>query len=668
MDPISHQLRSLPARKFVWQGGVFLSGAWVRDDDDGPYEARVPVWIDKQSLVLHLERLLSPEDSAEDACLQSLLGFALKHRFRPTHLEVKDEGLAAFLSQALAGCGIQVVHVTRTPQLDGALQDLRDHMSRGPGGENKRQLPGPLDGPGLSEAHLERLAAAAGEFYRAAPWRWLTDSDRVQIEAPGRPESIGCCVVMGAGRQEFGLSMYESLAAYAQFERSALTDEYRQAFHRSLIGLTFEPLRDLPQLDVKYWSQRPAPAPGERPYPMVMKYQWSEQDREPVVTRASGPELDFIAALLRAFAQTTEEEIDRGRWEKRVDTPQGALTVELSLPDLLDPPTPKDWLQRGYEPDRRGFERAFADMDRYFRDHPPGDEEEYEETVNRLWTGPIDRQVTVPQSPLERAQDLCYQACDAHGRRRVQLAREALRICPDCAEAYVIQAEQTGDLEAKLEFYAQGTRAGERALGTDRMQELVGMFWDATETRPYMRARLGLAMTLFECDRAPEAIEHLQELLRLNPMDNQAVRYLLMPLLIDVDADDEAEELLVAYDEPSAIWAYSRALLAFRRYGESAEAREELHEALRINPHVPDMLLSDKELPQISSYAPGSPEEAVMCVEALQGAYDNTPEAFDWLDMEHHQYKLASQRKQTKARRKGLAAKRSKKGAKRRRK
>jgi hypothetical protein len=43
-------------------------------------------------------------------------------------------------------------------------------------------------------------------------------------------------------------------------------------------------------------------------------------------------------------------------------------------------------------------------------------------------------------TPLDRAQSLAWDAMDAHGRRRLQLARKALEISADCADAYVILA------------------------------------------------------------------------------------------------------------------------------------------------------------------------------------------------------------------------------------
>lgn len=130
--------------------------------------------------------------------------------------------------------------------------------------------------------------------------------------------------------------------------------------------------------------------------------------------------------------------------------------------------------------------------------------------------------------PLDEAQSLVYEAWNSDGSQRVRLARKALEICPDCADAYVILAEHDArDKEQALALFRQGVEAGERALGPEVFRGSAGRFWEVMEARPYMRARLGLAECLWEQGGREEALGHLRELLRLNPADNQGVRKIL---------------------------------------------------------------------------------------------------------------------------------------------
>jgi tetratricopeptide (TPR) repeat protein len=173
---------------------------------------------------------------------------------------------------------------------------------------------------------------------------------------------------------------------------------------------------------------------------------------------------------------------------------------------------------------------------------------------------------------LFQAQDLMYEAFEAQGARRVALARDALAISPDCADAYLLLAEETASsVEEARELLEQGVAAGERALGPGPFEEDVGHFWGILETRPYMRARAALAETLWTLNKREEAVEHQRELLRLNPSDNQGLRYRQAEWLLWLEHDEELDELFAAYeDDAAAAFAYTKALAALRREGESA--------------------------------------------------------------------------------------------------
>jgi tetratricopeptide (TPR) repeat protein len=280
-----------------------------------------------------------------------------------------------------------------------------------------------------------------------------------------------------------------------------------------------------------------------------------------------------------------------------------------------------------------------------------------------LFTGrSIDDPLTRPRTPAEQAQDLCFKAFDTYGRRRVQLAHQALEIDPECADAYVILAEQAGTLEDEIQHCRRGLQAAETTLGSACFAENVGHFWGITETRPYMRARFGLAESLTAAGRIDEAMTHYQELLRLNPEDNQGVRYVLLPNLLSAGRDVEAARLLKEYDEESANWAYSRALLAFRLSGRSAAADRELRDAMRTNSHVPELLCSEEPIPQPPHYALGSFEEACVAVEELRPAYQATPGSLDWVADALRQRELELDRLQREKRRKERAKQKKRKG------
>ena len=170
--------------------------------------------------------------------------------------------------------------------------------------------------------------------------------------------------------------------------------------------------------------------------------------------------------------------------------------------------------------------------------------------------------------PLKRAQELAWKAMQAHdAERQIELAEKALQLSEDCTDAYIVLARFVADGRQSLELLEQGLAAAERVLGPQLASLRIGDYWLVAETRPYMRVRLGLAECLWSLGRPEEAVEHLQDMLRLNPGDNQGARYLLAAHLLELGRDADFDRLDKNYDEPSAFLMFSKLLREFRRSG-----------------------------------------------------------------------------------------------------
>jgi tetratricopeptide (TPR) repeat protein len=237
---------------------------------------------------------------------------------------------------------------------------------------------------------------------------------------------------------------------------------------------------------------------------------------------------------------------------------------------------------------------------------------------------------------LEAAQDTIYDAWEeTNAKRRVKLARKALAISPLCADAYVLLAKEAeAGSDEELDLWRRGVEAGESALGEDAFRELSGSFWGFLETRPYMRARFGLAQALWRRGARNEAIDCLREMLRLNPDDNQGVRYVLAAYLIETGRDDDLARLLKKFrGDLMADWAWTSALAAFRRTGDSEDSRKLLAKAIAGNKHVAAYLTGEKSppktLPPFISF--GGVDEAVHYVHGFCEGWSLTPGAIDWL-------------------------------------
>ncbi len=177
----------------------------------------------------------------------------------------------------------------------------------------------------------------------------------------------------------------------------------------------------------------------------------------------------------------------------------------------------------------------------------------------------------------------------------------------------MVLAESKEDPEEALELWEQAVAAADRA-----------------SDRAALVTRTGLAATLFELGRFEESANRLDEQLRIDPADPLDVRGQLAGLFVDLRRFEDAEELLARYpEEDSASWTYTRALLAFRREGDTPASRALRQAALGTNPQVPKRLLSRKPLPEIAAFDEDG--EAIAYGRFARELWRSTPGALDWL-------------------------------------
>lgn len=182
--------------------------------------------------------------------------------------------------------------------------------------------------------------------------------------------------------------------------------------------------------------------------------------------------------------------------------------------------------------------------------------------------------------------------------QRAELAREAIRLHPDCPEAYLMLAENQTDQTEVRSLLKQGVEAGERELGREFFEQYTGHFWGVPETRPYMQIKMHYAQTCWMGGEAEEAERQLEQMLELNPNDNHGARYLLVAVYLYRRRLDRAAELLQRYNEEgSAAWSYDKLVLEYLKRGTSSSLKMMYRVAVAANSHIPDYLCDRKPLP-----------------------------------------------------------------------
>jgi tetratricopeptide (TPR) repeat protein len=285
--------------------------------------------------------------------------------------------------------------------------------------------------------------------------------------------------------------------------------------------------------------------------------------------------------------------------------------------------------------DPRAIERSMADLTRYIEEQGLETPDEVEQLVKRI-TEDGEFPDYEPQSDVERAQNTMYDVWgETSPRKRVRLAKQALKISPDCADAYVLLAEEAAKTaEQAYDLYRAGVAAGGRALGEDAFARDKGHFWEIMATRPYLRALFGLAQLEIELGETDEGIATLRRIIELNPIDNQGARYQLLSILLETDETAEVHKLLRQYkDDFASAWAYGRALVTFLEHGNTRHSRANLQEALQRNIYFPAYLLGAIPLPdELPAYMEiGGETEGLNLYYEQGAAWAAHEKALDWL-------------------------------------
>jgi len=177
-------------------------------------------------------------------------------------------------------------------------------------------------------------------------------------------------------------------------------------------------------------------------------------------------------------------------------------------------------------------------------------------------------------------------------RRAVTSFRRALELDPQHADSHNhlgIVSMEARKLKAAEQHFRAAIDGGERHLERDGAE----VDWGFIENRPYLRGLANLALALAEQRKWAEALAIHKQLLKLNPKDNQGVRYLIGPECLRVGDNDGAVDAFQKCLHEEVGCAFGLALAMLRAQGPSAEIGDVLLTGFAANRYVAPMLLGE---------------------------------------------------------------------------
>jgi hypothetical protein len=300
----------------------------------------------------------------------------------------------------------------------------------------------------------------------------------------------------------------------------------------------------------------------------------------------------------------------------------------------------------GTEQTLRPVERNLMRMQRYLERKgivvTPENEKEVEEMLAEgEWRGPEgDHAATA----LDRAQDLVYDAFEANdltGHQQASLAKQALRVSRNCADAHTLLAEYEATTdEIALRHYTDAIKAAELALKDVDLTARPGDFWYLMKLRPLLRALAGAADTNVLIDEPERALALYRRLYEIDALDLIEVRESYIGLLSEFGLNEELIEFLhrqgrlKTIEDESVHVEFSLVLAFFRMQGDSGTARMALAAAAERHPRVVGYLLGAERINANDLLGVGAADEGVQAVQYFVRdiwMWLRTPNAIEWV-------------------------------------
>lgn len=286
----------------TWLCAARRARFWITPKKQPPYRPFLLLVIDQATGRIRQAKV-EDERPTPDVVLDVLLKGMLKpvlgsgRRARPASVVLDDAALVQELSPRLAEIGVRCEYRAALPMIDETAREFEPRRSK------QAAVPSLLSVPGVTEPLMRELFAAAVEYYRHAPWRWLDNMQPIEVRYPsdGRTRYA---VVLGSGREFFGLSFYDSVDDLRLVYDSNKPERMHERI--SWFSLVFEEPTLMTFDDLDAAEKYGWPLPEEHIYPVALKTTpttpWTTPSASEIACLAAGLRVipDFVIRHLRA--------------------------------------------------------------------------------------------------------------------------------------------------------------------------------------------------------------------------------------------------------------------------------------------------------------------------------------------------------------------------------
>lgn len=240
------------------------------------------------------------------------------------------------------------------------------------------------------------------------------------------------------------------------------------------------------------------------------------------------------------------------------------------------------------------------------------------------------------------AMETIYEALERYRAGSVRIAlltlERVVRESPECLAAINGLANilaENGRSAASMTLWRHAVAMGRSALPADFQVGRDRLPWGVLDNRSYLRACTGLALSLERSGELEEAEALYQDLLSLNPDDNQGIRQLLVDLRLKRSNDAGVIELCDRYRGDTTESVLFGRVLALFRLGRVDEATGALAEAVSTLPIVAEEIARAHHLPppelDPDHVMLGGRDQAFHYWNRAGGAWARTPGAIEFV-------------------------------------